>query len=64
MKDISSYLSNNVFEGTRTLSPERRKFLLKKFETLIPQEPLGEEFEKILNDNLWELYEDGTKKEE
>lgn len=27
---------------------------------LPPQEPLGEEFEKVLHDNLWELYE-GSK---
>jgi hypothetical protein len=25
---------------------------------LIEQEPLGKEFEKILYDNLWELYDD------
>lgn len=28
---------------------------------LLNQQPLGEEFEKILNDNLWELYNDSDE---
>lgn len=27
-------------------------------ELMKQQEPLGKEFEKVLNDNLWNLYED------
>ena len=35
---------------------EALKLLLKR-----NQEPLGEEFEKVLKDNLWQLYEDSNK---
>ncbi len=35
--------------------PSRIANLYKKF--VEKQEPLGKEFEKVLNDNLWELYE-------
>lgn len=56
MPSIEEYVSDRVFEGKRPLTPERREMLLKKF--LEDQEPLGEEFEKVLNDNLWNLYED------
>ena len=35
---------------------EALKLLLKR-----NQEPLGEKFEKVLKDNLWQLYEDSNK---
>jgi hypothetical protein len=35
-----------------------KKELEKLFQALLEaQEPLGEEFEKVLYENLWELYE-------
>jgi len=39
------------------MNEEYEKIIKDFFEDLASrQEPLGEEFDKILNDNMWELY--------
>jgi hypothetical protein len=49
------YVSDRVFEGKRPLTPDRRKLLLDLLAE--SQEPLGAEFQKVLDDNMWELYD-------
>jgi len=53
-----------TFKGFEAMSQEEFERGLEKFKndplTKIlehAQEPLGYEFEKVLNDNLWDLYE-------
>ena len=47
-------------DSSKITSEDALDYWLSKFSTdkiISKQEPLGEPFEKILNDNLWDLYE-------
>jgi hypothetical protein len=44
-----------------SVTQDNMKVLCEKIQELARnQEPLGEEFAKVLHDNLWELYDDKT----
>lgn len=49
---------NRSIEEHREHDKYKYKFLLELWKRTTTQEPLGYEFEKVLFDNLWDLYEE------